>query len=328
MASHLRTSPRGRASLIGVAAVFVLALLGFASPAAASQPSAGTALSPNHAPAACGIPIEITGTDLHLVTGVKIGTQDATITSKSPTMLVVICPAGPAGATYEVVITSAEGSTQNLRFRYDEEFRPPIATSLSPDHGPAAGGDRVTIVGKNLAWTTEVRFGTKSAVVVAKSLTTLEVNVPPGQEGTVVDVHVTNPDGTSSPLTYEYDHHVDRFPSISGVSPSTGPASGGTRVVVTGVFLDPLVAVRFGDQVIPAADVRSKSPTSVEFITPPHAPGKIDIVLLTPPRADPRGSGRRLHGLARPARGTGLRRDRCGDAEVAGPRDVLRRRHG
>src|SRR5438105_3177163 len=64
----------------------------------------------------------------------------------------------------------------------------PVVTGVTPNHGPPAGGNLVTISGSDLIATTEVDFGFASANLISETSTTLTVNAPAGMPG---PVHVT-----------------------------------------------------------------------------------------------------------------------------------------
>ena len=73
---------------------------------------------------------------------------------------------------------------------------------ISPNQGSTGGGTTVTITGTNLANTTAVKFGTKSATITNVSPTQVTAISPSGT-GTV-GVTVTTPGGTSNPLSFFY----------------------------------------------------------------------------------------------------------------------------
>ncbi|NGN39688.1 autotransporter domain-containing protein [Mesorhizobium sp. CGMCC 1.15528] len=69
-------------------------------------------------------------------------------------------------------------------------------------------------------------------------------------------------------------------PTITNVSPSTGPAEGGTSVVITGTNLTDATAVTFGDA--PAASFAVITDTVITAITEAHAQGPVDVAVTTP----------------------------------------------
>lgn len=78
---------------------------------------------------------------------------------------------------------------------------------------------------------------------------------------------------------------------VTGVSPNSGPASGGTSVTITGAHLDGATTVRFG-----SADATSfaiGSPTSITARSPAGA-GIVDVTVATPGGASPAVAGDRF----------------------------------
>jgi hypothetical protein len=73
-------------------------------------------------------------------------------------------------------------------------------------------------------------------------------------------------------------------PTISSLEPSSGPASGGTEVTITGSDLLPHIqciipcpaTITFGDVTV---EVKSETETRLVVVTPPHAPGTVDVTV-------------------------------------------------
>ena len=95
----------------------------------------------------------------------------------------------------------------------------PVINSILPMHGPADGGNSVTITGTNFGSSPPlVNFATATAVVAANSATQITVTVPAGTAGTMVDVTVTTASGTSAARAkskYTYDTTNDDFESYA-----------------------------------------------------------------------------------------------------------------
>jgi alpha-tubulin suppressor-like RCC1 family protein len=74
----------------------------------------------------------------------------------------------------------------------------PAVAGVEPDHGPVAGGTRVTIVGSGFTGATAVMFGSKAAAsFTVNSDTSITAVAPPGASG-AVGVNVSTPDATSA----------------------------------------------------------------------------------------------------------------------------------
>ena len=69
-------------------------------------------------------------------------------------------------------------------------------------------------------------------------------------------------------------------PAVGGVSPSSGPAAGGTAVTITGSNFTAGAAVSFGG--IPATNVTVATSTSITATTPAHAAGAVTVTVTNP----------------------------------------------
>ena len=105
-------------------------------------------------------------------------------------------------------------------------------TKLAPKAGPAAGGTSVTITGTGFTGASAVHFGATAATsFTVNSGTSITAIAPAGTSGSV-DVTVTGPGGTSA--TTSADLYKYKPPTVTSVSPNTGPKAGGTSVTITG----------------------------------------------------------------------------------------------
>ncbi len=71
-------------------------------------------------------------------------------------------------------------------------------------------------------------------------------------------------------------------PTVTSVSPSSGPSSGGTTVTITGTNLASATGVNFGGT--PGTSVTVNSPTSITVTSPSYSPegGTFDVYVVTP----------------------------------------------
>jgi IPT/TIG domain/TIG domain len=134
--------------------------------------------------------------------------------------------------------------------------------AIAPTADAAGGGNPVTIHGTGFAGVTSVWFGNTPAPrfkVLSSSL--IEAVAPPGT-GTV-NVSVTTRSGTTGggPLSaYAYI-------SLASISPSQGPSTGSTTVLIRGKDLSQINSLWFGDR--PATDLRVLPNNELEALTPP-----------------------------------------------------------
>ncbi|MFF7233174.1 IPT/TIG domain-containing protein [Streptomyces sioyaensis] len=121
---------------------------------------------------------------------------------------------------------------------------PPTVTSVSPTSGSAAGGTSVTVTGTGFTGATAVRFGATQATSFTVNSDTQITAVTPQGTGTV-QVTVTTSAGTSNQFV-TYGYTTIAAPVLSALSPSSGPAAGGTVVTLSGSGFTGATAVRFG----------------------------------------------------------------------------------
>jgi hypothetical protein len=155
----------------------------------------------------------------------------------------------------------------------------PQITSLSPSGGPIAGGTVVTISGSGFTNTTDVRFGGKPGtglnIVNDNQLT---IMAPPNPAGSVAISLISAAGVISSrePSTMYMYEELSR-PRVSGVSPSSGPVTGGTVVTITGSGFTGAEHVRFGDKY--AWDLNVIDDGHLTATTPASSPGSVPITV-------------------------------------------------
>jgi methionine-rich copper-binding protein CopC len=147
---------------------------------------------------------------------------------------------------------------------------PPPPSALVPSLGPASGGNTVILTGAGLTGATGVAFGgTAASEFTVLSDDAIQAVAPPGT-GTV-PVTVKAGDGSSTTI----DQYT--YQAVGSVAPASGPAAGGTWVIVTGTGLASATRVRFGDV---GAPFYSISDTELEALSPPGQ-GTVDITVET-----------------------------------------------
>jgi hypothetical protein len=199
-----------------------------------------------------------------------------------PGRLRVTTPQHAAG-NYPVRVVTTHGTSLigTVRFRF---VRPPAVTAITPSAGRVTGATTVSITGARFDSTTRVLFGgVAGSNLHVTSETTLTVVAPEHAPGTV-DVRVVTRYG-SSPLVAADRYTYVAPPSVTGVSPQDGPATGGTVVTITGANLDLATAVLFGSTRV--AELTVTSPTTLTAVAPAHAPGQVDVTVRSPGGTSP-----------------------------------------
>ncbi len=151
---------------------------------------------------------------------------------------------------------------------------PPQISSVSPTEGPVAGGNLVTLAGAGFQANSIVRFGSGFAQVmaVAGDGTTLQVRVPRQDPG-LVPIEVVNPTGGRALRVAGYVYQAQL--ALAVVAPDHGPASGGTRVLVTGAGFSPGTQVFFDGA--PGARTRVLGLNAIETYTPNGEVGPANV---------------------------------------------------
>jgi Protein kinase domain/IPT/TIG domain len=300
---HLAHLRRLRALMAAGAGVLLVVAAGLYAANAASKPSANTqpipgptqsvpltSPPPSTAPAVTGLSpasgstgggtlVTITGTHLDGPVSVDFGAKAGTITVDLNTKIMVKSP--PGKGTVEITVITPAGSGKAGEFSYHSpkmKMAAPAVGGVSPATGPAAGGTLVTITGKNLADATMVSFGGVPGMITADSGTQITVTSPPGS-GTV-DIAVTTPGGTSTAGMFTYKAAAappPAHPSATGISPSSGPAGGGTSVTISGANLSGASKVSFGGA---AGTITADSGTRITVKSPPGK-GTVTVTVTT-----------------------------------------------
>ncbi len=240
-----------------------------------------SSVSPSYGPTVGGSTVTITGNGFTGGTGVTFGSNPGTsVNVISPTTITVVSPASTTGSgPVQVTVTNTNGaSTSVAPFTYGTA----TVSGVSPSSGPTFGGTYVTIYGTNFTGATAVHFGTNVATSFSvTSNTTITAVSPPGV-GTV-DVTVWNTYGVSA--TSFVDSFTYGVPTVTSVSPSFGPTTGGTTVTITGTgFVPGSTSVAFG--AYGAALVSVVSSNSATVISPAGV-GTVNVTVTTPSGTSP-----------------------------------------
>ncbi|TNF38445.1 MAG: hypothetical protein EP329_00365 [Deltaproteobacteria bacterium] len=214
---------------------------------------------------------------------------------------ILVAPPHPIGES-EVYWVNPDGQTvrsaSNFVYIDPATVGPnPQISTFSPDAGPTAGGQQVTLVGLNFQTNARVRFGPDDGIAVDHAATAMTVRTPARSKGSV-EVWVVNPDGSQVVSTDTYLYMAP--PTILSITPSTGPASGGTTMTISGAdFLEDPAGIlptiiycnsyTAGDGCVPAdpADVTvSPNGRTITVKTPAHPPHLVDVAVVAPDGQD------------------------------------------
>jgi hypothetical protein len=249
--------------------------------AATGTPPTVTGVSPTSGPAAGGTSVAITGTGFIVgASTVKFGAVTAsTVTVNSATSITATSPAGSAG-TVDVTVTTAGGTSATSSSDQFTYLAAPTVTGVSPSSGTTAGGTSVTITGTGFViGASTVKFGATTASATVTSSTSITATSPAGSAGTV-DVTVTTANGTSTTSTADHFTFTSASsPTVTSVTPNTGPSTGGTAgIVIGGTNFSSVTAVQFGGV---NATTFSVTSTTAITATSPAGTGTVDVTVTT-----------------------------------------------
>ncbi len=194
------------------------------------------------------------------------------------TTLTVKAPAHAVG-TVTVTVTTPGGTSGPKPYSYDAV---PTITSLSRT-GPLSGYNTVTITGTGFTGATVVKFATLTAQsFTVRSSTQIIAYAPPHAAGTV-RVSVTTPGGTTASTVNDIYKYAYPVPVVTGVTPASGPAAGGTVVTVSGSGFTGATAVYFGTTRVTTTITVSARANQLTVKSPAGTAGNaVNIRVVTP----------------------------------------------
>ena len=242
-------------------------------------------ISPNTGSTSGGTAVSITGTGFVSGATVSLGGTAATnVTVTSSTTITAVTAAHAAGAV-SVVATNPDGQRGTLAngFTYSTpQASAPTVTTVTPNSGPTTGGTSVTIAGTNFVSGANVTFGGTSAMNVSVTSSTSLTAVTPAHSAGAVNVAVINPDGQSGTLASGFTYSTPQAPAptVTTVTPNSGPTTGGTSVTIAGTNFVSGANVTFGGT--SATNVSVTSSTSLTAVTPAHSAGAVNVAVINP----------------------------------------------
>lgn len=276
-----------------------------------------TKVTPNRGSSEGGTPVTITGSDFReglsvIIGGIEVNPGDVNLIS--PTEIRIITPRAKNYGKKDVTVVNQDGGAFTLKegFEYVPPATLPSLAGVEPAEGSIFGGTLTRITGKNFVKGVKVYFGgVESAEVSVDDSGTLITAVTPeykpgGSDIPVngkypVDVIVVNPDGGLAVWDGKFNYVVpDSRPKITSVSPSKGPASGGTYITIEGQDFRPNARVMIGTAEAVVKTIEDRDGNAVDgsgnqiqgtafvagvkitAVTPPAAPGKVDVRVINP----------------------------------------------
>jgi hypothetical protein len=241
-----------------------------------------TGNSPNSGPSTGGTIVSISGTGFTYASAVKFGANAASkFTVSNDGLITATAPAGNLGTVHVTVATGSGTSATSTADQFTYTKPPvPTVTGVAPASGPSTGGATVTIAGTGFNGATAVNFGPNNPAptYTVNTPNSITATAPAGTVGSVVDITVVTPGGTSATNAADkFTNKAPPAPTVTGVSPATGPS--GTFVAITGTNFTGTTAVNFG--ATPATTFTVRGTTTVYATAPPGA-GTVHVTVVAP----------------------------------------------
>ncbi|MCR4314946.1 MAG: IPT/TIG domain-containing protein [Planctomycetes bacterium] len=207
------------------------------------------------------------------------GELATSVTVKSWTRLEATTPAvASSGLTDVSVITKNGRATMQNAFRFINESAPPTVTSISPTLGSTLGNTSVTIRGTNFQLASTATIGGVSLTnVEVVSLVELRGRTASSSSSGLKDVTVDNGIGSGT-LSGGFTYVSPPALSLVSIAPTSGSASGGTLVELTGSGFVDGTSVSFGQTSATFVSV-STDGTRLSVLTPAGNVGAVNVTV-------------------------------------------------
>lgn len=215
----------------------------------------------------------------------------------SPATPLTVAPGTQATVTVQFAPTAAGKHMTTFTVNSNDGAQPAVAvhasgvtpatgpqvTGVVPATGPAAGGTPVQVLGTALTGATTVNFGTTAASgLTVDSDTQVSAITPPGTG--VVDVVVVTPAGSTPTSLAAQFTYLGAGTVVTNLSPSEGPETGGTSVVISGSGFTGATQVLFAG--FAATGMTVDSDSQITAVSPAGS-GTVDVLAATPTGTSP-----------------------------------------
>jgi len=228
-----------------------------------------------------GTPIKIYGSDFREGIWVFIGGKEAAGVElvDSSTIRAVTPPHTPGAKDVTVVNYDGGSATLEGGFTYEVPLSEPVIDKVEPNKGPHIGGTEITVTGRDFREGVSVYIGGEPCSDITRvDYKTITAVTPPGEVGKA-DVTVINSDLGSATLEDGFTYIFVEIPEITSVSPSQGPTTGGTEIVISGSKFQKGARVTIGGA---EAVVIEVSEAEIKAATPEGEAGWQEVVVINP----------------------------------------------
>ncbi len=240
-----------------------------------------------------GNAVAVEGTNLSGASVVEFGPMSyaTSIQVVSSSKIIAVAPAASGPIPVAVVVGTPAGSSSSTLDAADQYTytSPPVptVTNVAPVSGSVDGGNAVAVEGANLSGASVVEFGPGNDATSVQVVSSGKVVVvaPAGSSAGAVAVVVTTPAGSSSTtldVADRYTYTSPPVPTVTSVSPNSGPVAGGNAVAVEGTNLSGASTVEFGAG-NDGTSIQVVSSSRIIVVAPAaSASGAVAVVVSTP----------------------------------------------
>jgi hypothetical protein len=237
------------------------------------------AVTPSSGTVAGGTLVSVTGSWFDGATKVTFGkVAAATYRVLSNTQILAVTP--PQTGARGVVVTTPSGTSAKVhavRFAFKLI---PVVTGISPTSGTTEGGTTITITGTGFTRVNQVAFNRVPATSFHVVSDTQITAVTPAQGAGTRYVAVVTAGGRSAQVPNALFTFQPPVPVVTGITPATGPVTGGTPVTINGSGFTRATKVTFGG--LPATSVVVVSDSEITAITPAQGAGARFVNVTAP----------------------------------------------
>ena len=230
-------------------------------------------LSPGYGPIAGGTMQEVLGEGLSDAQTVQLGAVAATgVGVLESGRLSFVAPALSEGIhAVEIANPDASGRREGVYVAYDPSRGELHVVGVSPARAPV-GTAVVTVVGGGFGSDSQVSIGNQRLLVRSQTDHAIRVELPSGLGAGTHTLDVTDGRSTVSATVELYAPMT-----LVSISPSSGPASGGTQVTLTGTGFDATAVPRIGG--VPLTEVVRVSDSTLSGRTVAGSHGPQDVTV-------------------------------------------------
>jgi IPT/TIG domain-containing protein len=234
-------------------------------------------IAPGYGPITGRISQTIEGAGFEGAEHVRFGSVSSSVAVVSGQTLTTSSPPLAAGA-YDVIVENidASGTLAGGYIAYDPAATAFAVLGVTPAAASSAGGETVTIVGSGFPPDAVVKIGGVTANRTSAGAHAIQVTVPGALAVGTQDVKVSSVMLGAS-MTSPVGLRIFAPISITRITPSSGPTSGGTVVTIEGSGFTSGADARIGD--IPLTGITVVSPTEITGTTAGGAYGPQDVLV-------------------------------------------------